>query len=89
MITVKHLELRKLISRRCSAWGLAVFQPFLRGLSSFTISLRGEECSSTERHVNLTPAYGPFVSLHDECFFQHLAELAQLRFAFTKDGIVV
>jgi hypothetical protein len=88
MMTVKHLELKNLTSRHCSAWGLAVFQSSLHGLSSFTISLGEEECSTTEKHINLTPAHGPFISLLDEYFFQHLAELAQLRFAATKDRIV-
>jgi hypothetical protein len=88
MTTVKHLELKKLIPRGCSAWGLAGFQSFLRGLSSFTISLRGGECSTTEERINLTAAYGPFVSSLDEHFFQHLSEVKQLRFAATEDGVV-
>jgi hypothetical protein len=86
--TVKHLELKKLIPRHCSAWGLAGFQSFLRGLSSFTISLREGECNETEERINLTAAYGHFVSLLDENFFRHLSEVKQLRFSATRDGVV-
>jgi hypothetical protein len=41
--SIKHLELKNVVAKKCPAWHLADFHALLRGLSSFTISLSGGE----------------------------------------------
>jgi hypothetical protein len=83
--TIKHLELRKLVAQKCSAWKLSEFQAVLGGLTSFTISLRGGN-NDVERRINKVEAYLDFVSNLDAYFFQHLSNSKHLSFAAVEDG---
>lgn len=83
--TIKHLELRNIVAKRCSVWESPAFHDLLSGLSRFTISLRGGD-NGAGWQINMVPAYLAFIEQLDKYFFSHMAGLKQLRISTTTDG---
>jgi hypothetical protein len=82
---VKHLELRNVVAKECSAWRLGGFRALLEGLVSFRINLRGGENRAGWK-INKTEGYLDFVSHLDTYFFRHLTNVKRFSFAATHDG---
>jgi hypothetical protein len=83
--SIKHLELKNVVAKKCSAWHLAEFQAMLQGLSSFTISLRGGD-NGAGWQINMVQGYLAFVSELHVYFFRHLSNVKHFSFAATGDG---
>ncbi|KAJ4381477.1 hypothetical protein N0V86_002836 [Didymella sp. IMI 355093] len=83
--TVKHLELRNVVAKECSAWRLDGFRALLEGLVSFRINLRGGDNGAGWK-INKTEGYLDFVSQLDTYFFRHLTNVKYFSFAATHDG---
>jgi hypothetical protein len=82
---IKHLELKDVMPKKCSAWNLADFQALLGGLSSFTISLRGGD-NGAGWQINKVQGYLDFVAELHLYFFKHLSNVKHFSFAATDDG---
>jgi hypothetical protein len=83
--TIKHLELKNVVARQCSAWNLADFHAVLQGLSSFTISLRGGD-NGAGWQINKVEGYLDFIAELENYFFIHLSNVRHFGFAATEDG---
>lgn len=83
--TIKHLELKNVIAKKCSAWQLEGFRILLQGLTSFNISLRGGDNGAGWK-VNKLEGYLEFVSELDAYFFRYLSHVKHFKFAATHDG---
>jgi hypothetical protein len=83
--TIKHVELKNVIPKKCSAWKLPEFQALLHGLTAFTISLRGGD-NGAGWQINTLEGYLDFVSSLDACFFEHLSNTKNFSFVATDDG---
>ncbi|KAF2112233.1 hypothetical protein BDV96DRAFT_460731, partial [Lophiotrema nucula] len=83
--SIKHLELKNVVAKKCSAWQLADFHTVLQGLSSFTISLRGGD-NGAGWQINMVVGYLDFVSELNVYFFRHLSNVKHFSFAATGDG---
>lgn len=84
-IDFKHLELKNVVAKQCSAWWLEGFRALLGGLESFTINLRGGE-NGAGWQINKLEGYLDFVSQLDTYFFKHLSNIKDFSFAATVDG---
>jgi hypothetical protein len=85
--SIKRLELKDVVAKKCSAWKLPEFHTLLQNLSSFTISLRGGVNGAGWR-INKLGGYLEFVGELDDYFFQHLSTVKHFSFAATDDGYV-
>jgi hypothetical protein len=83
--TIKHLELKNVSAKKCSAWNLPEFLSLLEGLTSFTMSLRGGE-NGAGWHINMAQGYLDFIEDLDDCFFQHLSNVKNFEFAASEDS---
>lgn len=84
-LSIKHLELRNMVAKRCSAWWSVDFLSVLQSLCSFTISLRGGN-NGAGWCINKVEAYLDFITMLDNVFFQHLSNVKHLCFSATEDG---
>jgi hypothetical protein len=83
--TIKHLELKNVSAKKCSAWKLPEFLALLEGLTSFTMSLRGGD-NGAGWHINMEHGYLDFIQNLDDCFFRHLSNVKNLDFAASEDA---
>jgi hypothetical protein len=83
--TIKNIEFKNVVAKRCSAWNLSEFQALLGGLTSFTISLRGGD-NGAGWQINMLEGYLDFVSHLDAYLFEHLSHTEHFSFAATGDG---
>ncbi|KAF2847924.1 hypothetical protein T440DRAFT_352362, partial [Plenodomus tracheiphilus IPT5] len=83
--SIKHLELKNVVAKKCSAWKLTEFHSMLQGLSSFTISVRGGDNGSGWQ-INPVKGYLNFISELDDTFFRHLSNVKHFKFAATRDA---
>ena len=84
-IGLKHLELKNVVAKQCSAWSLEGFRALLGGLDSFKINLRGGD-NGVGWKINKLEGYLDFVSQLDTYFFKHLSNVKNFSFAATHDG---
>lgn len=82
---IKDLELRNVVAKQSSAWNSDSFRDVLRGLSSFTISLRGGD-NGAGWQINMVQAYIGFVESLNTLFFEHLTNIKHLHFSASSDG---
>ncbi|KAH6632926.1 hypothetical protein C7974DRAFT_333760, partial [Boeremia exigua] len=83
--TIKSLELRNVVAKRCSAWETSAFRALLEGLSAFKISLRGGDNGAGWR-INKVAAYLSFVGSLDTIFLGFANNLKHLSISATTDG---
>lgn len=83
--TIKDLELRNVIAKRCSAWDSDRFKDLLKGLSTFTISLRGGD-NGAGWQINMVPAYLSFVENLYPWFFESMKDLKHLQISCSTAG---
>lgn len=83
--SIKNLELKDIVTRKCSAWQRADFQALLQGLSTFTISLRGGD-NGAGWQINKSQAYLDFIAELDIYFLEHLSSVKHFSLAATDDG---
>jgi hypothetical protein len=83
--TIKHLELKNVSAKKCSAWKLPGFLSLLEGLTSFTMSLRGGN-NGAGWHINMEQGYLDFIENLDDCFFRHLSNVKNFDFAASEDA---
>jgi hypothetical protein len=83
--TIKTLELKGVIAKKCSAWQLPEFQAVLQNLSAFAISLRGGD-NGAGWQINKADSYLDFVAELHTHFFRYLSSVKHFRFAATNDG---
>jgi len=83
--SIKHLELKDVVAKKCSAWQLPGFQRVLENLSSFTISLRGGD-NGAGWQINKAETYLDFIRELHLYFFQRLSSVKHFSFAATDDG---
>lgn len=83
--SIRSLELKDVVAKKCSAWKLPEFHTLLQNLSSFSISLRGGD-NGAGWQINKLGGYLEFVGELDSYFFQHLSTVKHFIFAATDDG---
>jgi hypothetical protein len=83
--SIKHLELKDVTAKVCSAWKLTEFQDILQGLSSLTISFRGGDNGAVWM-ISMVFGYLDFISEPHVYFLEHLSYVKHLSVAATHKG---